>query len=102
MPSQNAIFLRFLRYLLRSRAAFVTKTTPSLAVRSPYAAVYIRFVKIVAHSSTAALCPQNGLFGPDALAHVYRALLYYGKSFTGSPAAMLVTRKALRLYSIAQ
>lgn len=45
---------------------------------------------------------KNGLFGPDALAHVYRALLYYGKSFTGSPAAMLVTRKALRLYSIAQ
>ncbi|KAH9171445.1 ARM repeat-containing protein [Lactarius sanguifluus] len=45
---------------------------------------------------------KNGLFGPDALAHVYRALLYYGKSFTGSPAAMLVTRKALRLYTIAQ
>ncbi|KAI9457813.1 ARM repeat-containing protein [Lactarius psammicola] len=45
---------------------------------------------------------KNGSFGPDALAHVYRALLYYGKSFTGSPAAMLVTRKALRLYSIAQ
>ncbi|KAH9057664.1 ARM repeat-containing protein [Lactarius vividus] len=45
---------------------------------------------------------KNGLFGPDALAHVYRALLHYGKSFTGSPAAMLVTRKALRLYSVAQ
>ncbi|KAH8980845.1 ARM repeat-containing protein [Lactarius hatsudake] len=45
---------------------------------------------------------KNGLFGPDALAHVHRALLYYGKSFTGSPVAMLVTRKALRLYSIVQ
>ncbi len=51
---------------------------------------------------TAASRAQNGLFGPDAVAHVYRALLHYGKSFTGSPAAMLVTRKALRLYSVTQ
>ncbi|KAI9508829.1 ARM repeat-containing protein [Russula earlei] len=44
----------------------------------------------------------NGLLGPDTLGNAYQSLVRFEKSSTSSPAAMLVTQKALRLYSIVQ
>jgi len=56
-------------------------------------------------SSALAVCSslyKNGLLGPDALVDAYRALLHFGKSSTGSEAAVLIVRKALQLYCIVQ
>ncbi|KAI0003205.1 armadillo-type protein [Russula compacta] len=45
---------------------------------------------------------KNGLLGPDALVDVYRILVHFGRSSTGSSDAVLIVRKALWLYSMVQ